>query len=689
MTQTTDHGPSYAQPPVLVQGGRRAALVACLVRGATAAGLGLGAFAVLVMAVWISSPYPDSGPDGALHVAAACWLLAHGTELVREGTLSGQPAPVGVAPLLLMALPVWLIVRAARDGLVPDEDGRRPRPSPWGAVCAVSAGYLLVAAVVTLYATGGSPAADPLSALLRIPPLTVGCAIAGVWTASRRPDGPLPEWLPGAARVRLARTRVTVALRSAAAGALVLVGGGALLVASALVWHADAAQDSFLHLAGAWSGRLAVLLLGIALVPNAAVWGAAYGLGPGFALGTGSVATPLALTGDPALPPFPLIAAIPAEGPGTPLNWACVAVPAVAALVIAWFTADSAAPRYGERETAWSNRETAFAALLGSVGCAVLMALLAAASGGPMGSERLVAFGPVWWLTGAAALCWTTAIAVPAAVAVRIWRVVTGYGTGAGVRRGRLRLRSARPAGTGRRGRSGAGAATGGAADESFGTYDFLPERPPLGAPQGVAGSEPDLDLGLDLILAPPPPTVDRTAAPEAEPESVPGPEAAGENKTETELEVEPAPALAQALAPTHGPRPEPESEPEPETEPKPEAEPGAEAEPEPEHDPVPKPPAHPAKAAAPEAPAPEAPASKTPASKTPVAKTSAPEAHAPEGPRAPQAPPNPEPPSPPGSPRARPWAAPASPWPKAPGEPAPGEPAADETPGDGPPVTR
>ncbi|WP_443045843.1 cell division protein PerM [Streptomyces sp. KY70] len=52
-----------------------------------------------------------------------------------------------------------------------------------------------------------------------------------------------------------------------------------------------AAQESFLALAGDWSGRVAVLLLAVSLVPNAALWGAAYGLGPGFALGTGATAT--------------------------------------------------------------------------------------------------------------------------------------------------------------------------------------------------------------------------------------------------------------------------------------------------------------------------------------------------------------------------------------------------------------
>ncbi|MGK5632870.1 cell division protein PerM, partial [Streptomyces sp. URMC 123] len=88
-----------------------------LLGGAVAAGLGLGAITVVVLLLWIISPYPDSGPGGALHIAADLWLLAHGTRLVREETLSGLPAPVGVTPLLLGAVPVWLLYRAARHAL--------------------------------------------------------------------------------------------------------------------------------------------------------------------------------------------------------------------------------------------------------------------------------------------------------------------------------------------------------------------------------------------------------------------------------------------------------------------------------------------------------------------------------------------------------------------------------------------
>ncbi|MGI5402405.1 DUF6350 family protein [Streptomyces sp. CA-135486] len=415
MTHVTEHSPSMSPPhaSAVVQGGRAPALAAAVVRGATAAGLGLGTLAVLVTVLWISSPYPDSGPAEALHAAAGLWLLAHGTELVRAGTLSGHPAPVGVVPLLLAALPAWLAHRATRDALEPDEG--RPRPSARGALCAVSAGYLLVGGAVAGYAASGPLTVNPLSAVLHLPLVTVCAAAAGVWTASGRPLGPLPGWLPERLREEAARTRVGVALRSAAAGALTLVGGGALLVAASLVCHADAAQDSFLHLAEDWSGRFGVLLLSLALVPNAAVWGAAYGLGPGFALGTGATATPLALVGDPALPHFPLLAAVPAEGRGTALNWAAVAVPVVAGVVVAWFTVRTVEQR--------GVRETALRGLLGAVGCGVLTALLAAAAGGPLGTGRLAAFGPAWWLTGAAAVVWSAVIGVPGALGVRAWRM--------------------------------------------------------------------------------------------------------------------------------------------------------------------------------------------------------------------------------------------------------------------------
>jgi hypothetical protein len=376
-------------------------MTACCLRGALAAGLGLGSLTVLVMVMWIASPYPDWGPEGALHVAAGVWLLAHGTELLRAGPPPATgPVPVGVVPLLLLALPAWLAYRTARD---------TPRGDAGGMVCGVTAGYTAVGAGAAGYALGGPLAPDLLSAALHVPVVVALAAAAGAWTANGCPTGPLPAWVPERLRVGLARSRTGVAVRAAAAALVTLVGGGALLVAVSLVWHAGAARDAFLSLSDAWAGRAGVLLLALALLPNAAVWGAAYGLGPGFALGTGAVATPL------AVPVFPLLAALPAAGRGSWPHWAAVVVPVAAGVVAARFTVRKAA--------VWGVRETLVTASAAAVLCGAGAAALAAAAGGPLGAGRLAEFGPVWWQVGAAALGWTAVVGVPGALLLRWWRL--------------------------------------------------------------------------------------------------------------------------------------------------------------------------------------------------------------------------------------------------------------------------
>ncbi|MCP9974706.1 cell division protein PerM [Streptomyces somaliensis] len=410
-----------AEPQAVLYGARPAAAAArALARGLAAAGLGLAAFTVLVMAAWIGSPYPDGGPAGALHAAAALWLLAHGVELVRPDTPAGGPAPVGVVPLLLAAVPLWLAHRAARDVLEPG--GTRPRPAPAGAVCAVSAGYLAVAACAVLYAFGGPLEARPLSALGHLPPVVLLATAAGAWSACGRPLGPLPRWLPEWVRRARARTRSLAAARAAGGALLALLAGGALLVVGSLVWHGGAAYESLAGLSAGWAGRVAVVALALALLPNAAVWGAAYGLGPGFALGTGATVTPLGVVGTPAVPDFPLLAAVPGGARGGWVTGAAVLVPLAAGLVAGWCTAEEAAPPLARRDETWSAARTAGTAALAAVVCGAAAAGLAAAASGPLGSGRLADFGPVWWRTGAAALAWTAVVAVPAALVLRIWR---------------------------------------------------------------------------------------------------------------------------------------------------------------------------------------------------------------------------------------------------------------------------
>ncbi len=52
------------------------------------------------------------------------------------------------------------------------------------------------------------------------------------------------------------------------------------MVAVAVGWHAGAARASLMGLSGEWGGRMAVLALVVALLPNAAVWGRRTGWAP-------------------------------------------------------------------------------------------------------------------------------------------------------------------------------------------------------------------------------------------------------------------------------------------------------------------------------------------------------------------------------------------------------------------------
>ncbi|WP_216589999.1 cell division protein PerM [Streptomyces brasiliscabiei] len=441
--------------PLIRRARRRSSkLVAGMLGGALAAGLGLGAFVALVMMLWISSPYPDSGPGGALHVAAALWLLSHGVELVRVDTLSGAPAPVGLVPLLLLALPAVLLHRSARD-----HAGEGSAVSARAMWAGLVIGYAAVGAVVTLYASGGVLRPRWLWAALCVPLLAALAAGTGVWAGRGRPRLPLPALLGGTPATAWRRHLAAAAGRAAGAGVLVLAGGGALLVGVSLVWHGGAARDSFLQLTEALSGRFAVLLLCLALVPNAALWAAAYALGPGFVLGAGDTVAPLAAAAPAVavlLPPFPLLAAVP-EGGGTPVYWAVGAVPLAAGATVGWFTGARAA---ADRAAPWSPWRTVGATLLAALLCAMAFALLTLLSGGPLGLAALADFGPVWWRTGGATVAWVSAVGVPVALGARWARV-----------RARKRAEAAEKAGrTGTGGVPGARAGVAAGAERAAGT---------------------------------------------------------------------------------------------------------------------------------------------------------------------------------------------------------------------------
>ncbi|MEH0530748.1 DUF6350 family protein [Streptomyces stelliscabiei] len=197
--------------PLLRRARRRSSkLVAGVLGGALAAGLGLGGVRRPRDRAVDQFAYPDSGPGGALHVAAALWLLSHGVELVRTDTLSGSPAPVGLVPLFLLALPVVLLHRSARDH-AGDGSGVSARATWAGLVI----GYVTVGAAVTLYASGGVLRPSWWWAVLCVPLVAALAAGTGVWAARGRPRLPLPALLGGAPRTEYRRQVAAAAGRAA------------------------------------------------------------------------------------------------------------------------------------------------------------------------------------------------------------------------------------------------------------------------------------------------------------------------------------------------------------------------------------------------------------------------------------------------------------------------------------------
>ncbi|MFD0504848.1 DUF6350 family protein [Streptomyces chiangmaiensis] len=402
--------------------------------------LGLGSFTLLVMVLWISSPYPDNGPGGALRVAAALWLLAHGVVLVRTETLSGLPAPVGVTPLLLAVVPVWLLHRAARD--VTDGEGEEAAESEAPLVdvrtawVGVATGYLGVAAVAALYAADGALRPAWAWSAMHLPLVVVVSAGAGVWTAYGRPCGRLPrsvrralERLPaGMRRVVTAgtvdsegRVRLGDSLRAAMAGTAVLVGGGALLVGASLLSHGEAAQSTFHQLTEGWSGRWGCCSWRWRWCRTRPCGGR---LRAGARIRAGRGACDGAAVDDAApalLPPFPLLAAVPRTG-GGPFVWAVAAVPVAAGVTVGWFVARAACEgRERGREAVWPAGRVVAAVVVAGVLCGLLLGGQAQSAGGPLGVAALARFGPVGWQVGGAAAAWTVGTGVPVALGVRAW----------------------------------------------------------------------------------------------------------------------------------------------------------------------------------------------------------------------------------------------------------------------------
>lgn len=388
MTQTADR-PRLARPAPPT----RQPAPQVLLPGASAAAWALAAGLVLlglpVLLAWATDSRSGSGAAAALRTVGQLWLVAHGVGL----TLAS--GPVHLTPWGLAAVPLLLLHRAGRHaartvGVTRGRDATR-------LACALAMPYALAAAVLATLATTSVVRPSTLEALL----LGFVAAAAGSGSGIAREAGLLawPTGVPARARA-LARAATT------ATG--VLLAGGALAAASTVVLHAGRVTSLASATDPGLLGGLALLLLGLSLVPNAALWGTAWVAGPGFAVGVGTTVAPWSHALGP-VPAFPLLGGLPSGPAPTWLGVLVLAVPLAAGVLGGLVVARSLGPVSLLRAAAEG------AAVAPCVAAAV--ALLALLSGGPLGDGRLSAVGPSPWRVGLAVLA---EVLLPAAVAAAL-----------------------------------------------------------------------------------------------------------------------------------------------------------------------------------------------------------------------------------------------------------------------------
>lgn len=367
----------------------RPVTVAGVLAALQAAGLGVLAVMVLVLVGWAATADTGASATTAVTAGLQVWLVGHHARLAVPG------GAFALLPLGLSALPALLVYSATlRAGRAAEVTGRR---GVIALASSVTATYAVVTTVVALLARTPEVRPLPLSAFAG----AVAIAGAGAVAGSVRATG----------RWRVLWSRVPPLLRlalPAALGALaVLVAGGALLVGASLaVHHARAAMLADALDPGA--GGIVLLLLGTLLyVPTAVVWGVAYAVGTGFAVGEGTSVTPWgAEFGD--VPAFPLLAALPqgtSSGAGLLALLVPVAAGVAAALLLSRGLLAPSAPQVdGWRRVLLATTVTGAAAGTG----AGLLALLVA---GPAGPGRMAVVGPDWWAVGPAAALEVGAVA--------------------------------------------------------------------------------------------------------------------------------------------------------------------------------------------------------------------------------------------------------------------------------------
>lgn len=334
--------------------------------GAVVGGL-LVVMALALVGWYLAEAGAYGSTTSALLVAVQVWLLGHGA------TLSLGGVPFGLTPLAVTLGQGLLLHRLARRAGRTARPGADDRTLLQAGTVLVGVYLVLVTAVCVLSGAG------PVSA--SIPGAVLGSLVLAALV------GPL-GLAQGTGRLDDLLERVPGWVRSVVRGAAVSIGGvlaaATLLLVVALAFGFNDAMAVLAGLRLSGSDQVAYAGATLLLVPNAVLLSAAYLLGPGFAVGTGTVVSPTVVALGP-VPAFPLLAALPSDGPVASWVVGVLVVPVLAAAL----GAARAQLAYGvaARDSA-ALRGFGAGALAG-----VLLTVFCWLAGGPVGDGRLADVG--------------------------------------------------------------------------------------------------------------------------------------------------------------------------------------------------------------------------------------------------------------------------------------------------------
>lgn len=351
-------------------GGQRPVVLGAALAGAAAAGAVLVGCMALALAAWFAA---DQGSHGttrdALRIGSDAWLLAHGSRLdLGFGTVT-------VIPLGLTLLCGHVCFRMGRlAGQTSYAEDSRALAIASGVLGVV---YGLVALVVALLAS--TSGAEPHLGLAFGGGLTV--AILGGGPGLAVGSGRLPGL------VRLLPEPGRAVAYAATLAALGVMAAGGVLVAAALLLDLGSAANVLARLDAGSAGGAFLTLLVAGFAPNAALFASSYLVGPGFAVGAGTTVSASGVSLG-AVPAFPLLAALPAEGEAPRWALLLLLVPVAVAFL---------AGRSAVRAFPCSRYDVAaLRGLLGGLVGGLLLGVAMGLCGGAVGPGRMAQVGPAF-----------------------------------------------------------------------------------------------------------------------------------------------------------------------------------------------------------------------------------------------------------------------------------------------------